>query len=152
MQSETSALSVVRGPDLSAEPGLGALTLPGFLRSVCRANGPREALCFREGDGPVLRLTYDELWSQAVQLARVLTAEGIGKEARVGLLATNRPEWVVTMFGIVLAGGTCVALSSFATADELEQQLRLGDVSLFFFERSIGSRDYAADLLELVPE
>ncbi|HKY93116.1 MAG TPA: class I adenylate-forming enzyme family protein [Nevskiaceae bacterium] len=152
MNPETNVLSIAHGPDLSSEPGLGELTLPGFLRTVCRTHGPREALCFREGDAPVLRLSYDDLWMQATALARVLAAQGVGKESRIGLLATNRPEWVVTMFGIVLAGGTCVALSSFATRDELEQQLRLADVSLLFFERSIGSRDYAADLLALCPE
>ena len=37
-------LSIVSGPPLSEEPGLGALTLPGFLREVTQMYGEREAL------------------------------------------------------------------------------------------------------------
>ena len=36
------ALSIVRGPDLAEEPGLGALTLPGFIREVTQRFAERE--------------------------------------------------------------------------------------------------------------
>jgi acyl-CoA synthetase (AMP-forming)/AMP-acid ligase II len=68
------------------------------------------------------------------------------------LLATNRPEWVTAAFGIALAGGTCVALSTFASAAELDYQLRVADVSLLIFERSVLKRDFAAELVGLCPE
>jgi fatty-acyl-CoA synthase len=97
-------------------------------------------------------MNYREVWLESLRIARALAASGVGKDTRVGLLATNRPEWVLAMFGITLAGGTCVALSSFATAIELEQQLRLADVSLLLFERSVPGRDFAADLATLCPE
>ena len=51
-----------------------------------------------------------------------------------------------------MAGGTCVALSTFAKSAELEYQLRIGDVSLLIFERSVLNRDFAAELIELCPE
>jgi fatty-acyl-CoA synthase len=154
--AETTALSptlsVVSGPELAAEPQLGPLTIPGFLREVCARHARREALVFHQDGGAVLRMSYQDLWREAQRAARGLVACGVGKDTRVGLLATNRPEWVVGMFGISLAGATCVALSSFATAAELEQQLRLADVSVLLFERSVASRDFAADLLALCPE
>ncbi|HTU61250.1 MAG TPA: long-chain fatty acid--CoA ligase, partial [Polyangiales bacterium] len=59
---------------------------------------------------------------------------------------------ITTMFGVALAGGTCVALSTFAKASELEYQLRVGDVSLLFFEGSVLDRDFGAELSALVPE
>ncbi len=36
-------VSVVSGPPLTEEPGLGTLTLPGFLREVTTAYADREA-------------------------------------------------------------------------------------------------------------
>ncbi len=55
------SLSIVSGPPLADEPGLGALTLPGFLREVTAMYGEREALAFPAADG-VTRWTYAELW------------------------------------------------------------------------------------------
>jgi fatty-acyl-CoA synthase len=146
-------LSIARGPALGFEPGVGSTTLPGFLREVTERHAGREALNFRpSSDAPPVRTTYREMWQQSLRIARALTACGAGKDSRVGLLATNRPEWVVTMFGISLAGGTCIALSSFATLVEFEQQLRLADVSILLFERAVPGRDFAADLLTLCPQ
>jgi fatty-acyl-CoA synthase len=151
--THTDELSIARGPPLASESGVGSTTLPGFLREVTERYGEREALSFRLScaEQPS-RTSYQDMWQQSLRIARALTAAGVGKDSRVGLLATNRPEWVVTMFGISLAGGTCVALSSFATQLELEQQLRIADVSILLFERSVPGRDFAADLVTLCPE
>ena len=153
MNSDTASLSIARGPPLGSESGVGSTTLPGFLREVTQAYADREALTFRPGaaEEPI-RMNYREVWQQSLRIARALAACGVGKDTRVGLLATNRPEWILAMFGITLAGGTCIALSSFATVIELEQQLRLADVSLLLFERSVPGRDFAADLTTLCPE
>jgi len=147
----TSMEAIVRGAPLSDE-ALGALTLGGFLREVCAKNADREALVFYPADGPVIRRTYTQVYEESFAIARALVARGVTKETRVGLLATNRPEWITTMFGIALAGGTCVALSTFAKASELEYQLRVGDVSLLFFEGSVLDRDFGAELSALIPE
>jgi fatty-acyl-CoA synthase len=143
--------STIRGAAL-ADESLGALTLGGFLREVRRDNGGKEALVFYPPSGPVIRRSYEDVWQEACKVARALIARGVTKETRVGLLATNRPEWVTAMFGITLAGGTCVALSTFAKGAELENQLRIGDVSVLIFERSVIGRDFAAELVELCPE
>ena len=114
------------------------LTLGGFLREVCRRNRDKEALVFHPPGGkPVVRFTYAQVWHEAFAVARALVARGVAKETRVGLLATNRPEWVIAMFGIALAGGTCVALSTFAKTRSSSYMLRMGDVSLLIFERSV---------------
>ena len=43
-------LSIVAGPPLSEEQGLGALTLSGWLREVTTRSGPAEALVMYDGD------------------------------------------------------------------------------------------------------
>jgi fatty-acyl-CoA synthase len=143
--------STIRGKPL-AEESLGALTIGGFLREVCAGNGSKEALVFHHADGTVQRMSYAQVWEQALTVARALAARGVTKETRVGLLVTNRPEWVTAMFGIALAGGTCVALSTFAKGPELEYMLRVADVSVLIFERTVLNRDFGAELVQLCPD
>jgi fatty-acyl-CoA synthase len=143
--------SIIRGTPLADET-LGALTLGGFLREVSAKYSDREALVYHFPDGEVLRLSYAQVWDEAFTVARALAARGVTKETRVGLLVTNRAEWVTAMFGIALAGGTCVALSTFAKGAELEYMLRVADVSVLIFERSVLGRDFAAELTEICPE
>ncbi|HMJ16087.1 MAG TPA: AMP-binding protein [Polyangiaceae bacterium] len=143
--------STIRGIPL-VEERIGALTLGGFLREVCSKYAAKEALVFHPSSGPVIRRTYAQVWDEAFTVARALVARGVTKDTRVGLLATNRPEWITAMFGIALAGGTCVALSTFAKGAELEYLLRTGDVSLLIFERSVLERDFEAELIALCPQ
>jgi fatty-acyl-CoA synthase len=155
MIDETSSeaaqhLSVVSGPPLSDEPGLGSLTLPGFLREVTQMYGEREALVWPTADS-VTRWTYAQLWERAIEVARALRGWGIGKDARVGVLMTNRPEWLAAVFGTSLAGGVAVTLSTFSTPSELDYLMRASAVSVLLFERRVLSKDFAAILAELEP-
>ena len=143
--------STVEGKPLDEE-SLGSLTLGGFLRDVCRMHAGREALVFHAPSGEVVRWTYDELWAKARAVALALLARGVTKETRVGVLATNRPEWIAAAFGVALAGGTCVAMSTFASREEFEYQLRVGDVAFLIFERAVLKREFAAELQQLIPE
>lgn len=140
-----TALSIVSGPPPATEPGLGSLTLPGFLREVTTAYGDREALVLRTAEG-VTRWTYADLWDRAVEVACALRACGVGRDGRVGVLMTNRPEWLAAVFGTALAGGVAVTLSTFSTEPELDHLLRVSGVSVLLFERTVGRKDFAAML------
>jgi fatty-acyl-CoA synthase len=143
--------SIVKGSPLSEEPGLGVLTLPGFLREVTIRFADREALVLRTSAGDV-RWSYATLWERAAEIARSLIACGIGKDGRVGILMTNRPEWIASFFGVALAGGIPVALSTFSTAPELEYLLQASCVSILLLERHVAKKDFAAILHELEPD
>src|SRR3974390_2049322 len=114
------SLSIVSGIPLSAEPGLGALTLPAYLKEVTARFAAREALVMHKADGSQERWSYEELWQRAMSVARALAACGVGKDSRVGVLMTNRPEWVASLFGVGLAGGVAVGVGTFSTQPELE--------------------------------
>lgn len=145
-----SNLSLVSGPPLRDEPGLGPLTLPGFLREVTTMYGEREALVLRTAEGAT-RWTYAELWERAIEVAQALRACGQGKGSRVGVLMTNRPEWISAVFGVSLVGGVAVTLSTFSTPSELDHLLQASDVSVLLFERDVLKKDFAAILTELEP-
>jgi fatty-acyl-CoA synthase len=149
-QAFSAASSLVSGPPLADEPGLGSLTLPGFLRDVTQMYAEREALVWRTGDD-VTRWTYAQLWERAIEVARALRGCGLGKDARVGVLMTNRPEWLAAVFGTALAGGVAVTLSTFSTPPELDYLLRASAVSVLLFERTVLTKDFAAIMGDLEP-
>ncbi|MFD1814639.1 class I adenylate-forming enzyme family protein [Rhodococcus gannanensis] len=144
------AESVVSGPPLDSEPGLGSLTLPGFLREVTDLYADREALVARTDDG-VTRWTYVQLWERSVEVARALRGAGLGKDGRVGVLMTNRPEWLSVVFGTALAGGVAVTLSTFSTSAELEHLLGVSGVSFLVVERTAAGKPLAGLLPDLEP-
>ena len=150
MQSGTEqALSVSVGPPLGQEPGLGARTLAGFIREVCDRHADREALVFLDDDGATRRWTYRELLRQAQNVSASLLAGGLCKGARVGILMSNRPEWVAALFGVALAGGVAVTLSTFATRRELEYFLRRSDLSVLVLEDRIHKTRFVEELAGL---
>ncbi|CAN7665410.1 AMP-binding protein [Phenylobacterium sp. LjRoot225] len=152
MHQAKASLSIAHGIPLSEEPGLGALTLPGYLREVTGRYAANEALVMHHPDGSVERWSYADLWDRALAVARALVACGVGKDSRVGVMMTNRPEWISACFGIGLAGGVAVTLSTFSTAAELEHLVQASGVSVLLFEGAVLKKDFAQILLELEPQ
>ncbi|CAN7365790.1 AMP-binding protein [Phenylobacterium sp. LjRoot225] len=154
---QTPSLSIAHGIPLSDEPGLGALTLPGYLREVTDRYAEREALVMRHpatkgADGTVDRWSYAELWDRAMGVARALVACGVGKGERVGVMMTNRPEWISSVFGVTLAGGVAATISTFSTPAELEYLLQVSGVSILLLEGQVLKKDFAAIVSELEPQ
>ncbi|MBY0422728.1 MAG: AMP-binding protein [Parvularculaceae bacterium] len=144
------SLSIVAGPPLAEEPGLGALTLGGYLRETTARFGSREALAFRRGE-TVERWTYDDLWMRSVEVARALVAAGVDRGTRVGILMTNRPEFLSAFFGAALAGGVATPLSTFSTPAELDHLLQASACGVLLFEREILKKDFLDILASLEP-
>jgi len=144
-------LSIARGIPLSEESGIGSLTLSGYVREIAARYGPREAAMIRIGD-KVERWTYDDLLARSLEVAKALVACGVGKGTRVGILVTNRLEFLSCTFGAALAGGVANPISTFYTPTELEEVLKQSGCSVLLFERSVLKKDFAAILTELEPQ
>lgn len=144
------SISLVRGLPLSEEPGLGALTIPGYLSEVCEKYGDAEAVVLHRRDG-VERWSYRELQARSMAVAKALIACGVGKDSRVGVLMTNRCEYLSAVFGIAMAGGVIVALSTFSTATEMEYLLKASSISVLLFEDRVLKKDFGAMLADLEP-
>jgi fatty-acyl-CoA synthase len=147
---DNPAISLVRGISLAEEEGIGALTIAGYLREVCERYGDREAVVLNRG-AHIERWSYSDLYARSVQVARALIASGVGKDSRVGILMTNRCEYLSAVFGIAMAGGVAVALSTFSTPNELSQLIAASSISLLLFEDRVLKKDFAAVLAELEP-
>jgi fatty-acyl-CoA synthase len=148
---QDASLSIARGLPLSLEPGLGELTLSGFIREVTERFANHEALVQHHPDGFTERWFYRELWDRSVEVAKSLIAGGLGKSERVGVLMTNRAEFLSSVFGTALAGGVAVPLSTFSTAHELGYLLASSACSVLLLQRRVLKRDFTAILYELEP-
>ena len=149
--AQTPVLSIVKGTPLSDEIGDRPQTIPGYFREVTSRYADREALVMHMPDA-VIRWSYNDLRRHAEAVARSLAASGVGRDSRVGILMTNRPEFLAAVFGVALAGGVAVPLSTFATAAELEYLLQASAVHTLLLEPEIAGRDFAKTLLKLEPE
>lgn len=149
--SSPKNMSLFRGISLAEEEGIGALTLGGYLKEVVDRFGPREAAVLRTSEG-VERWSYDELWSKSLDVARALLACGAGKGTRVGILMTNRLEFLSSVFGTALAGGVATTMNTFSTPAEMQVLLSASGCSILLFERNVLKKDFAQLLQELEPE
>lgn len=77
------------------------------------------------------RLTYGELWEQALRCAGALRASGVKPGDRVALLLPNSAEFLLAYYGALAAGATVVPVHALLVADEVAYVLRhSGSVAL----------------------
>lgn len=145
MSHELFSDSLIHGLPLSQENGIGALTIPGYLQEVVQRYADAEALVMHTNGGSI-RWSYQQLWQESRLVAQALVASGVGKGERIGILMTNRPEFLTALFGTAMAGGVAVVFSTFSTATELEQLLALSDISILLFEDCVLKVNFAAML------
>jgi long-chain acyl-CoA synthetase len=94
-------------------------SLVELLRRAVEANPDGEALV--EVDGP--RLTYRQLWDRAARVAGGLVAGGVERGDRVAILLPAGVDWVLSFFGIQLAGAVAVPVNTRFAPPEIEYVL-----------------------------
>ena len=129
--------------ELGLQPDASRYTLPRFLEDVVDRHRDRVAIRFEEET-----VRYGELFEAARAVAKGLAAAGVGKGAHVGLLLSNRPEWVVAAFGVSLVGGVVVPVNTFGTPEEIDTILRHSDASTLILQRSLLKHRFLDDLLD----
>jgi fatty-acyl-CoA synthase len=92
------------------------------------------------------QVTYAALAEQASRVAARLHADGVKRGERVGLLCSNRIEWLQVFFGASALGATVVPFSTWSTPSELEYVLRDSGARCLFTLRSYGNQDFAGAL------
>jgi fatty-acyl-CoA synthase len=109
------------GPSVEPVTAAHRLTLGGFLIEVAAAHADREAIVFDDPlqDGTTIRWSYADLEQKSRAVAAGLVRRGVGLGTRVALVLGNRPEMVAAIFGVALAGGVPVPISTFSSPLEL---------------------------------
>ena len=144
-------MTTFAGPSLDGLPGVGALTMGGFLEEIAARFGPNEALVFDDPlhGGETVRWTYADLGREARRVAGGLQELGLGTGDAVGILMGNRPEAVAALFGVALAGGVAVPLSTFAPVPELEYMVERARASIVLTQERLLARRFAHELAPL---
>ncbi len=147
-------MTTFEGPPLERVDGIGPLTLGGFLTEVSRRHGDREALVFDDPlrGGETQRWTYGDLEREATAVAAGLIERGVAHSTRIGIVMGNRPEAVASLFGVALAGGVAVPISTFSTPNELRDLLSYSAVAGVLTQRRLLKADLGDDLAALVDD
>lgn len=97
-------------------------------------------------------LTYDQLSTLGARTAAGLAALGVVRHDRVGLLCTNRPEWLRVLLGANRLGAAVAAFDTWSRAWDLEHLLGNSSACVLVTLDSFGGHRYVEELRRLVPE
>ncbi len=96
-------------------------TIVEMYRSVtARFSGDRRPFLMHKVEGAYRGITFDEYRRNVERFAAGLASLGIGQGDRVGIVAENRPEWVVADMAIVGLGAVDVPVYPTLTPKQLE--------------------------------
>ncbi len=127
-------------------------TLGAFLDAAVARDPAREAIAFAPGAHVTVRMTWAELGSASRTAAKKLLALGVVKGSRVGLLCSNRIEWLSVAFGALRLGAVLVPLPTLWRREELQYGLRHADVHLLVMLPRFRKHDYVESLNDIVTE
>ena len=141
----TSDLSHAVGP---AEPPVPEGTVGEWLVRAAELFGDREAVVVPWQD---VRWSWSELRTRADALARGLAGLGLAAGDRVGILAPNCSEWVLTQFATARLGLVLVSINPAYRTFELGHALRLAGVRALVTATRFKTSNYVGMLGELFP-
>jgi fatty-acyl-CoA synthase len=96
--------------------------------------------------------TYGQLFERASAVKDSLRALGVVHGDRVGLLASNRVEWLECFFGAVGAGATVHSINTWVTATELDELLTRADCTVWILQTAFGRHRYIDFVQRFIPE
>jgi long-chain acyl-CoA synthetase len=104
-----------------------AVPLFGLLEESARKYPDSPCTIFK---GAVI--TYREMDELTNRLAAGIASLGIKKGDRVGIFMLNTPQFVITFFSILKAGGVVVAINPLYSAREIEHQVNDAGIEVIF--------------------
>lgn len=91
------------------------MTLISMFDQSVQQFGDKPALSHKPKGGTYQDKTYTEFGNSVNAFSKGLNALGVEKEDRIAILSENRPEWAISDFGILKAGGINVPMFSTLT-------------------------------------
>ena len=108
-------------------------TLPFRLHRQATRSPARPALRHWTAQGWT-SISWAELEEHVLEVAAALLADGFASGDRLGILSANRPEWVMSTFAAMCAGGSAVGLDPTWSPDRLEHVLRHSGLRILVVE------------------
>ena len=132
----------------SATPPVG-LTIPDFFDHITDRFPGNEALV----DVPSgRRWTYAQFRDDCRRVAKALMKLDVKRGDRIGIWATNYPEWVLVQFGSAMMGAVLVNINPAYRTSELEHALKNSEASVLLLIARFKSSDYVSMFYDVCPE
>ncbi len=126
-----------------------ALTIPDFLDHITDSFPDNEALV----DVPSgRRWTYSQFRQDCRRVAKALMKLDVRRGGRIGIWATNYPEWVLVQFGSAMMGAVLVNINPAYRTHELEHALSNSEASALLLIERFKSSDYVSMFYGVCPE
>lgn len=108
--------------DVPTEVDIPNISLVQLLRNTVERYPNHQALTFYGKE-----ITYSELYEQVRHFASALQAKGLKKGDRVAIMLPNCPQYVISYYGILLAGGIVTQINPMLVGSELVHLLNDSD-------------------------
>ena len=119
------------------------VTVGALLTRLAASVPDREALVYSHAG---LRWTFRQLNDEACLVARGLMAHGVRPGDRIGLWATNVPEWIILQFALAKIGAILVTVNTSLRGAEVEYLLRQNQTSTLITIQGFRGVDYVDEL------
>ena len=106
-------------PDVTTSYDVPDAPIHSLLENSARRFPDHNALIFKGN-----KISYRELNDQANAVAAALAANGFKKGDRAVIYLVNSPQFIISYYGILKAGGIVIATNPLYSERELEHQLR----------------------------
>ena len=140
-----TGLSYAAGP---SEPAVPEGTIGAWVDRAAELFGDREALVVPWQD---VRWSWAQLRDRADALAAGLAGLGLATGDRVGILAPNCAEWVLTQFATARLGLVLVSINPAYRVHELGHALELAGVRALVTATRFKTSNYVGMLAQLMP-
>jgi fatty-acyl-CoA synthase len=99
-----------------------------------------------------LRYTYSQFNHRVDKLAKGLISIGVKQNDKVGVWATNVPDWTTFMFATAKIGAIMVTVNTSYKTSEVEYIIKNADLHTLCIIDGYRDSDYVSMIFELVPE
>ena len=110
-----------------AEIDMPPLSLVDVFRNAVRDYGDATCLIYKD-----VSLTYKDVDELSDRVARFLLKQGLAKGERVGIFLPNTPEFIISYYGILKAGGVVMAINPAYRPAELQIQAAESGIRFLF--------------------
>jgi fatty-acyl-CoA synthase len=122
-------------------------TLGGLLDELATRYQEKHALLFRDE-----RITFNDFKTRVDDLAKGLVNLGVERGDRIGLLMSNRSEWLITAFAAFKIGAIVVGINTWYKKKDLKYVLENAEVKTVVCMDYFLKNDYVQMITEICPE
>ncbi len=123
--------------------------LGDLLDKCIREHPDNDAIVYADRD---LRLSWKQFGVEVDRLAKGMMAMGVKKGEKIGIWATNVPDWITMMFASARIGAIILTINTNYMSSELDYVLKQSDMENLFIINGVRNANYVNIVYKLIPE